>query len=99
MATLAAMATPQETLASKAEAIVTLEPSNAALKAKYDWAQKTRAAGKSTIPSTIGEEKLINPCLRTDSAELRANLKQIDPSIADDRVAIFAKTRELKDRF
>ena len=51
------------------------------------------------MPSTIGEEKQINPFLRTDSAELRASLKKIDPSIGDDRVAIFAKARELKDRF
>jgi hydroxyacylglutathione hydrolase len=78
---------------------LTLEPSNAALKSKYEWAQKTRAAGKYTIPSTIGEEKQFNPFLRTDSAELRASLKKLDPSIADDRVAIFAKARELKDRF
>ncbi|HLW72023.1 MAG TPA: hydroxyacylglutathione hydrolase [Candidatus Binataceae bacterium] len=78
---------------------LTLEPGNAALKAKYDWAQKARAAGKYTIPSTIGEEKQINPFLRTESAELRANLKKLDPAITDDRVAIFAKTRELKDRF
>ena len=78
---------------------MTLEPNNAALKSKYDWAQKTRAAGKYTIPSTIGEEKQFNPFLRTDSAELRASLKKIDPSITDDRVAIFAKARELKDRF
>ncbi len=37
--------------------------------------------------------------MRTDSAELRANLKKHEPSVADDPVAIFALTRELKDRF
>ena len=78
---------------------LTLEPSNQTLKAKHDWTIKVRAEGKYSIPSTIGEEKLINPFLRTDSVELRASLKKIDPAIADDRVAIFAKTRELKDRF
>lgn len=78
---------------------LTLEPSNQTLKAKHDWAVKTRAEGKYTIPSTIGEEKQINPFLRTDSAELQASLKKIDPAIASDRVAIFAKARELKDRF
>lgn len=78
---------------------LTLEPGNGALKSKHEWAQKMRAEGKYTIPSTIGEEKLINPFLRTDSAELRASLKKIDPSIGDDAVAIFAKARELKDRF
>jgi hydroxyacylglutathione hydrolase len=78
---------------------LTLEPGNEALKNKYAWTQKVRAEGKYTIPSTIGEEKSFNPFLRTDSPELRASLKKLDPVIGDDRVAIFAKARELKDRF
>jgi hydroxyacylglutathione hydrolase len=78
---------------------LTLEPHNAALKAKHDWALKARAAGHFTVPSTIGDEKQINPFLRTDSAELRASLKKIDPSIGNDPVAIFATTRALKDKF
>jgi hydroxyacylglutathione hydrolase len=60
---------------------------------------KARAAGQFTVPSTIGDEKQFNPFLRTDSAELRANLKKLDPSISDDPVDIFAKTRALKDKF
>ncbi len=78
---------------------LTLEPNNPALKAKYEWTKKVRAEGKFTIPSTISDEKLFNPFLRTDSAELRASLKKIDPRLGDDPVAIFAKARELKDRF
>lgn len=78
---------------------LTLEPNNQALRRKHEWAVKTRAQGKWTVPSTIGEEKQTNPFLRTDSAELRANLKKADPAVDDDRVAIFAKARELKDRF
>lgn len=78
---------------------LTLEPGNAALQARYKAARKARAEGKWTVPSTIGEEKLINPFLRTGSAELRASLKKLDPSISDDPVEIFARTRELKDHF
>ena len=78
---------------------LTLEPNNHALKAKHDAAVKARAAGKWTVPSTIGDEKQINPFLRTDSTELRSSLKKIDPSLSDDRVALFAKARELKDRY
>ncbi len=63
-----------------------------------DEARRARE-GKFTVPSTIGDEKQLNPFLRTDSAELRASLKKIDPAIGDEPVAIFAKTRELKDRF
>jgi len=78
---------------------LTLEPGNQAIKSKHEWTKQIRAAGKYSIPSTIGEEKQINPFLRTDNAELRASLKKIDPAIGDDRVAIFAKARELKDGF
>src|SRR5271163_2633814 len=78
---------------------LTLEPGNATLQAKHAWAVKERAAGHFTVPSTIGEEKQINPFLRTDSPELKLSLRKIAPSIGDDPIAIFAKTRELKDRF
>jgi hydroxyacylglutathione hydrolase len=78
---------------------LTLEPNNQALKNKYEWARKMRAESKYTIPSTIGDEKQFNPFLRTDSPELRANLRKIDPGLTDDPVGVFAKARELKDKF
>ena len=78
---------------------LSLEPNNRAIKAKHEWVLKVRAEGGWTVPSTIGEEKQINPFLRLESAELRATLKRSDPSLGDDPVAIFAKARELKDRF
>ncbi len=78
---------------------LTLEPNNQALQAKYRSVVAARSEGKWTVPSTIGEEKRTNPFLRTDSAEIRANLKRLEPGIGDDPVALFAKIRELKDRF
>ncbi|HEY6395254.1 MAG TPA: hydroxyacylglutathione hydrolase, partial [Candidatus Binataceae bacterium] len=78
---------------------LTLEPGNQALRAKHNWSVEQRRQGKWTVPSTIGDEKRINPFLRTDSPELRASLKKIDPKIGGDPVSIFAKARELKDRF
>ncbi len=78
---------------------LTLEPNNQALREKHEWSRQMRAAGKWTVPSTIGDEKRINPFLRTASAELRASLGKIDPSLGDDPIAVFAKARELKDRF
>ncbi len=81
------------------EFALTLEPGNQALKAKYAWAKKARAAGQFTIPSTIGDEQQFNPFLRTASPELRASLKKIDPALPDDPVAIFAAARALKDKF
>ncbi|MGH7906721.1 MAG: hydroxyacylglutathione hydrolase [Candidatus Binataceae bacterium] len=81
------------------EFALTLEPNNAALRAKYDWTRKTRAEGKWTVPSSIGDEKRFNPFLRVDSPELRANLKKQNSSVGDDSVAIFAAARAMKDRF
>jgi hydroxyacylglutathione hydrolase len=78
---------------------LTLEPSNQALQAKHRWATETRGAGKWTVPSTIGEEEQTNPFLRTNSAEILASLKRVDPKVGDDAVAVFAKIRELKDAF
>ncbi|HUO04061.1 MAG TPA: hydroxyacylglutathione hydrolase [Candidatus Binataceae bacterium] len=78
---------------------LTLEPGNPALKRKHEWSVKERQNRKFTVPSTIADEKATNPFLRTDSPELRANLKRIEPALGEDPVEIFAKTRELKDRF
>jgi hydroxyacylglutathione hydrolase len=78
---------------------LTLEPNNEALKRKYEWARQRRAKGEYTIPSTIGDEKSFNPFMRAGSPELRANIKKIDPTLPDDTIAIFAKARELKDKF
>lgn len=78
---------------------LTLEPNNQALKAKHEWARKVTSEGGFTVPSTIADEKRTNPFLRCDSADLRASLKRADPALGDDPIAIFAKARELKDRF
>ena len=78
---------------------LTLEPNNQRLKSKHEWAKKTVAEGGHTVPSTIEDEKHTNPFLRTDSIELIANVKRADPKIAGDPISIFAKARELKDRF
>jgi hydroxyacylglutathione hydrolase len=78
---------------------LTLEPGNPALKASHQAAVKARAAGQWTVPSTIGDEKRINPFLRTSSPELIASLRKGDPALAADPIAIFARARELKDRF
>lgn len=76
-----------------------LEPGNADIAAKLERVRALRADGQPTVPSTIGEEKRTNPFLRSDSPELRASVRGRFPDVGDDPVAIFAKTRELKDNF
>ena len=49
----------------------TIEPDNKALAARADEVKKQLAAGKPTIPATIGAEKAENPFLRADLPEVR----------------------------
>ena len=58
-----------------------------------------RTKGEPSIPSTIAEEKLTNPFVREANPELQASVRARYPDLDDDPVAIFAKTRELKDSF
>ena len=76
-----------------------LEPGNRATAEKLVRVERLRADGQPTVPSTIAEEKATNPFLRTQSPELRATIRARFPDTPDDDVAIFAKTRELKDAY
>ena len=80
---------------SNARFALTVEPQNPALQARAARVAQLRAAGKATVPSTLGEERATNPFLRPQSRDLRAT---IDLAVAPD-VEVFAKTRALKDAF
>ncbi|TAK47692.1 MAG: hydroxyacylglutathione hydrolase [Xanthobacteraceae bacterium] len=73
----------------------TIDPDNAALKARADEAARQRAAGKATVPSRMGEEKRANPFLRADAPELAAALGMAGQSAT----AVFAEIRERKNKF
>jgi hydroxyacylglutathione hydrolase len=79
LAKLAAL--PEETLVccgheyteSNARFALTVEPENAALRARAEEARAQRAAGRPTVPTTIGQERAANPFLRAgDVARLAA---------------------------
>ena len=74
---------------------VSLEPDNTLLKTRLAEVEAALAAGRPTVPSTIGLEKATNPFLRTQSPEIRAS---IGMAHADD-VAVFAEIRRRKDNF
>jgi hydroxyacylglutathione hydrolase len=74
---------------------LTLEPGNRALQERVNAVEVLRAAGKPSVPSSIGLEKATNPFLRTDSKEIRATLKMERA----DAVAVFAEIRRRKDSF
>jgi len=78
---------------------LTLEPHNRALREKRQWAADQIAHGSYTTPTTIASEQETNPFFRWQSAELRQTLAHQFPGLAMEDVAVFAKTRELKDNF
>jgi hydroxyacylglutathione hydrolase len=51
------------------------DPNNAALRARADAVKALRAAGKPTIPSRLGDEKLENPFMRAPNIAALADLR------------------------
>jgi hydroxyacylglutathione hydrolase len=74
---------------------LTIEPDNADLVARAKEVTRLRAAGKPTLPTTIGLEKATNPFLRADAAGMGARLGLADAASAE----IFAEIRRRKDNF
>lgn len=56
---------------SNLEFAASIDPHNAALQNKLEWAKRQRANGRATIPSSIGEEKAYNPFMRVDKTEIQ----------------------------
>ena len=67
----------------------TVEPSNAKIAAKLQWA----SAQTCTIPSTIEEELETNPFMRVDQQEVQEFTKEQDP------IQVIAALRKSKNEF
>ena len=74
---------------------LTVDPDNQRLAVRAAEVERLRAAGKPTIPSTIGLENETNPFLRADEPAIATavNLPHADP------VQVFAEIRLRKDSF
>jgi hydroxyacylglutathione hydrolase len=72
----------------------TIEPENAALRARGAEVDKLLAAHKPTIPSTLAEEKAANPFLRADVPEVAKSVGLA----AKPPWQVFAEIRERKNR-
>jgi hydroxyacylglutathione hydrolase len=83
-----------EYTASNVKFALTVEPDNAALKARAAQVTQLRAEGKPTIPVTLGEEKQANVFLRADEPSVAASLHMKGQSAAD----IFGELRERKNK-
>jgi hydroxyacylglutathione hydrolase len=73
----------------------TIEPHNKALAARAEEVKRQLAAGKATIPATIGAEKAENPFLRADDAEVAKSLGLSGKPAWQ----VFAEIRERKNKF
>ncbi len=80
---------------SNARFAVAVDPDNAALKSRAAEIDALRADDKPTIPSTLGDERGVNPFLRADDPALQAavGMDGADPT------AVFAEIRKRKDNF
>jgi hydroxyacylglutathione hydrolase len=74
---------------------LTVDPDNKALQARAAEVDRQRAAGKPTVPSTLGEERKANPFLRAADPAIRKKLGMEKASDAE----VFAEIRGRKDRF
>ena len=78
---------------SNARFALTVDPTNERLKERAKAFETLRAAGKPTLPTTIGDELATNPFLRAADPAIRRHLGMQD---AKD-VEVFAEIRKRKD--
>jgi len=71
-----------------------IEPENERIRGRLQEVRELRAKSQFTVPGKMADELATNPFLRWESAELQKTL-----GVGTDAVAVFARTRELKDNF
>lgn len=76
-----------------------VEDSNKALQDYQTWCQKQREADLPTVPSSIANERAINPFLRSEEPAVCASVSQYCGQSLDNPVSVFRETRAWKDRF
>jgi hydroxyacylglutathione hydrolase len=78
---------------ANAKFALTIEPENAALVARVAAIETLRAAGKATLPTTIGEELATSPFVRVGSQAIRKRLNMV----AAPDWQVFAEVRTRKN--
>jgi len=77
----------------------TVEPDNEDILAFERRSRRLIQAGQPTIPSTIADERRINPFLRTSVPAIRAAVAGREDQKSDTDAAVFATLRRWKDDF
>ena len=76
-----------------------VDPGNSVLAAREERAAKLRAAGRPTLPSTLGEERATNPFLRcAEPVVIESANKYLGARVADP-ARVFAAIRDWKNKF
>jgi len=75
-----------------------VEPDNRELIGYHARCAALRQSGKPTLPTSIVQELLINPFLRTRQATVMAAAQRFDPAAHDD-ATLFAAIRQWKNQF
>ncbi|KZN65342.1 hydroxyacylglutathione hydrolase [Pseudoalteromonas luteoviolacea] len=76
-----------------------VEPNNDALTAYTTWAKTKRAQNLPTLPTNIGNERAINPFLRSNNDAILAHLPEVLKGPTEAQWQVFAKLRLWKDQF
>jgi hydroxyacylglutathione hydrolase len=83
-----------EYTAANVKFALTVEPDNAALKARAEEVTRLRADNKPTVPTLLGEEKKANVFLRADEPSVAASVRMKGRSAAE----VFGELRERKNK-
>ena len=75
-----------------------VEPDNAALAQRASEVEASRAIGRITLPSTLGEELAVNPFLRTREPDVVRAARLRNPD-AQPGASTLAEIRAWKDAF
>lgn len=71
-----------------------VEPNNVDIASKIEWAKHQREQSQPTVPSTIAEEKLINPFMRVNVADV-----QKFAGAEGNAIETMRSIRKIKDNF
>lgn len=74
-----------------------VEPDNSDLQARAAEVRRLRAAGRITLPTTLGKEKCFNPFLRTREPAVIRAAQAREPGSASTPAAVFGVIRRWKD--
>ena len=77
----------------------TVEPNNLQIKERLEKVRELRQKNLPTLPAVLANERLINPFLRCDNAEIAVKIKKHRGKSLDSLVEIFAYLRQWKNNY